>query len=146
MTPGYKDAIEVEFSGESRIVRMPTVAEFMTIFGNYRRFKKVTDMKVIKLISLFKDATMYQQLIENAVVRSTHEDITMLATLDQLFFNTIKPIKAYCENCKKLELPNSEKGVEIGIDKLISNYFREIIENNPLTGSKIVLREIREVS
>jgi hypothetical protein len=139
----YSEILEIKFDNTSRIIRMPTVKEFMTIFSNYRRYKKITDMKLIKLIALFQDSTMYQQLIEQAVVRSTHEDITMLATLDKLFYDTIDPLKVHCDNCVKLDLDTQKGGeVEVSIDKLISNYFREIIENNPIAESKIILREI----
>ena len=128
----------VEFNGKRREVRMPTMAEFMVVFNNYRRYRRVTDMKLIKLISLFKDAMTYQQMIEEDVVNATYDDITLLAALDQIYFNTLNSVTCYCPKCNLDVEPDKKRGMEVSIESLISNLFRGVIENNRLTTSKIV--------
>jgi len=160
--------LNVKMNGQYHAVRMPTVAQFMKIFSKYRLYKKITDMKLIKLISLFEDTEMYHQKYETMVINAEYEDITLLASLDELYFNSVEPIITYCPECnnrfereklKNLEhllalgykedsneyqevLNSKERGIAVGMDSLIADFFRSVIENNRLTESQIVPREI----
>lgn len=134
----------VEFSSKIRNVRMPRVNEFMKVFANYRIYKKVSDMRLIKLISLFEDSINFQQIIESDVVNATYKDITILAMLDQVYFNTMKPVVGYCPKCNEgITDKDKMRGTEIGIESLISNLFRDIIQNNKLTDSEVIPGEVR---
>lgn len=127
------NGLHLEFGGSIQEVKMPTVGQFMKIFNSYRRYKKVTDLKIIKLIALFSNAYLYQQDIENKVINATYKDISTLAMIDELYYSTIKPITGYCSKCAEINGETKPRGVEIGIDGLISSFFREIIINNKIT-------------
>jgi len=139
LDPNLFNGLQVSIGGTTQEVRMPTVSEFMRIFSNYRRFKRITDMKIIKLVALFRDSMSYQQSIEKIVTSATYDDITTLATLDQLFYSSVKPLKVTCTNCT--DENGNKRGMEIALDRLISDFFRTIIENNRLAPSKIIFRK-----
>jgi hypothetical protein len=91
----------------------------------------------------------------------------MLTMLDKLYFELIKPININCPHCEDEFNANKEKeiasmidnekseaeinevrnsnygGIAVGIDSLIVNFFRDIIENNKLTDNEIVFRQVR---
>lgn len=171
------EGLKVKFADNVFTVRMPTVKQFMDVFSKYRMYRKVTDLKIIKLISLFKETEMYHQKVENLVVNATYDDIALLVMLDSLYFKTVEPIRVTCNECKKKYsrlrdirveelksvLPDEDNpmresilkdikeleslkygGVAIGIDSLIANFFRDLIENSGPLDSKILPREVRK--
>lgn len=182
--PQFINGIEVELSGSFHLVKMPTVGKFLNIFSKYRRYKKVTDLKLIKLIALFEQSDMYLQKYEDLVINSTYEDITVLTTLMKLFYNSVEPLEAQCPTCIKSfemteihkkallneyletltddqrnsiteidkeiylinkieELKAKHGGMVLGIDSLITDFFRDILYNNKFVESKIKFGEIR---
>lgn len=149
MNPELNSGINIQIGGQTKLVMMPTVAEFMKLFSNYRRYKRVSDMKLIKLIALFKEASMYPQIMEELVIKSTYQDITQLALLDQLFYSTIKPLKVTCPKCKQesaeldMSSPTNQGEFEVGLNSLTSNFFQSIITNNPITRIETVSGEVR---
>lgn len=137
--------VNVEVGGKMHEVRVPTVTEFMSVFQNYRRLKRITDMKLIRLISLFRNVTNIPNYYESLVVNATYEDITILTMLSQLFYEIVDPVTTYCKDCNKGETDVTKmRGIEVGIDTLISDFFRDIILNNRVDESKIIFREVRK--
>jgi Zn finger protein HypA/HybF involved in hydrogenase expression len=163
----FINGVSVNFSGGYRDIKMPTVSEFMRIFSKYRMYKKISDLRIIRLISLFAESSTYLQRVETQVVNATYKDIAMLTMLDKLYFELIKPININCPHCEDEFNANKEKeiasmidnekseaeinevrnsnygGIAVGIDSLIVNFFRDIIENNKLTDNEIVFRQVR---
>lgn len=164
---------QVLFGGQYQTVRMPTISQFMTIFSKYRAYKKISDLRIIRLISLFEQSLMYLQRIESQVINATYDDIGVLMMLDSIYFNFIKPYKIICNTCVKnympseseiekakekfgvpqdQELPNElldtikmEGGViEVRLEDLVSNFFRDLYDNNRVTSEKILPRQVRE--
>jgi hypothetical protein len=159
MDPDILGGLTINFSGQLMYVRLPKVDEFMNIFTNYRVYKKVTDMRIIKLIALFEQSQMYLQRVENLVVNATHKDIATLIMLEQLYYDFIDPIELHCDQCSKMYVPteqeifnakqqlglkedeelpmteiekikNSHGGIAIGLEDLVAEFFRDLIENN----------------
>lgn len=173
MDPDALTGFQVQFNGLFMVVRMPTVRQFMEVFKKYRLYKKVTDMRIIKLISLFEMSELYLQRVETAVVNATYGDIGTLMTLDNIFFDFIKPFKANCHQCTQMyqpteadifnakekygikpedELPEeyineikyNNGGIEIRLESLVSNFFRDVADNNRLTSEKILPRQVQQ--
>lgn len=168
-----KNGFSVGFGDSRYKVRMPTVDEFMSVFSKYRVYKRVSDMRIIKLISLFEYSMTYLQRIEALVVNSTHRDIAVLITLDKIFFNFIQPIHLHCDRCAEMYVPSDSEifetkmangispeedlpdhltaelkrkagGIEIGLGVLVSEFFRDLFANNRPSPEEIVSREVRE--
>lgn len=164
---------QVEFGGTMQPVRMPKVSEFFEIFKKYRMYKKLSDMRIIKLIALFEQSMMYLQRVENQVINATYKDISVLFMLDSIFYNFVKPKTLHCDECAKMyqptemeifeakeklgikpedELPEdvlysikyNHGGVEIGMETLVSEFFRDITVNNRITPEEVLSREVRE--
>jgi len=160
----------VELDGNYYNVRMPTVDEFMWVFANYRRMKHVTDLSIIKYVALFEDVRRNLKRSENLVIRAMYEDISVFVTLSQIYFRTVEPIWVKCPECeenferlKYLEMESIRAGndldmeerlkelqesnyggIAIGVNDLIVNFFRDILNNNRIANHKIIPREIRK--
>lgn len=162
----------VAFGGQMLDVKMPTVEEFMTVFKKYRMYKKLSDMRMIKLIALFEQSQIYLQKIETMVVNATYKDISALFMLDSIYYQFVKPKYLQCHKCIEMyeptdieihdakikynikeedDLPEEilyslkakEGGVEIGLNAMVSDFFRDVYQNNRLTQEEILPREIR---
>lgn len=167
------NGLSIKFGNSMQIVRMPTVREFMDIFRKYRAYKKVSDMRIIKLIALFEQSQMYLQRVEHDVVNAKYKDISVLFMLDSIYYNFIKPKVLVCRKCIEMyrptdaelynarlkyglkededipeyiinEIKEKHGGVNIGMETIVSNFFRDISTNNQLTAEEILPREIRE--
>lgn len=143
LDPEMSKVFNLEVGGSLHPVKIPTVAEFMNIFAKYRRFKKVSDMKMIKLIALFMGAPQYLNRYEDLVVKATYEDITVLTMAYQLCYEIVEPLTVYCPECNKGVSTDQQRGVVVEIQSLTTRFFRVIIENNRLTSSKIIFGEIQ---
>jgi phage FluMu protein Com len=157
--PMIINGLQVKFHGAYHNVRIPTVEEFMNIFTKYRRYKRNTDLRIIKLISLFEEAQVYTQQFEQLVVTSTGPDISVLAMLEDLYLDLIQPIDAVCPRCvETYELTEEDKeqptqvqeeikrkhgGIAVGIDSLAADFFQDLLKNNQLSQQDVLLREIR---
>lgn len=168
-----RQGIQIKFANTIQPVRMPTVSEFMEIFKKYRMYKKVSDMRIIKLIALFEQSMVYLQRVENQVINATYKDISALFMLDSLYYNFVTPKKLICYDCARMYQPTDIEiydskvehgikveddlpedlmeeiklrhgGIEIGMESLVSDFFRDVCQNNRLTAEEILPREIRE--
>ena len=142
-----REGIRVQIAGAYHDIRIPTVEQFFTIFDKYRRYKKLSDMKLIKLICLFVGThTHMHNAYENLVINAKYEDITMLTMLHQLCYEVVEPIKVYCPICNSKRDADQKRGMAVEMKSLTANFFREIIDNNRLTDSKIIFREVLQQS
>ena len=163
------DGIKVRFYNDDHKVRMPTVSQFMYIFSAYRRYKKVSDMNIIKLIALFENSETQLQKYESMVVDAVYEDTKVLVRLHKAYYSIVEPINCICEECKRnferLKLLKMEEiagrgeldkdiqlrelqmsvygGVAVSIDNLIANFFRAVTESDGPDEDEILHREIR---
>lgn len=170
LDPVLLNGLSVDFEGSYHAVRMPTVQQFMQIFSKYRLYKKVTDMRIIKLIALFEQTEIYLQKYETMVINATYQGVALLTMLDNLYYKVVEPLRGNCRECQskfenlkllkleQLELSDNEEdkalykaisetkygGMAIGIDSLIANFFRDVVENNRLADAQVVPREIRQ--
>lgn len=130
------DGLRVKFSDNVFTFRMPTVKQFMEVFSKYRFYRKVTDLRIIKLISLFKETEMYHQKVENLVVNATYDDVALLVMLESLYFRTVEPINATCEDCKK----KYSRLRDIKVEELKSTLPEE---GNPMR--EVILSDVKEL-
>ena len=163
------NGLDVKFHGERHILRMPKVKQFLRIFSAYRRYKKVSDMNIIKLIALFENTETELQRYETMVVNAVHQDITVLVHLSNYFYKVIEPVTCICKECERNfqrlkmlkmeevrgrneldaeirlnELQQSRyEGEAVSIDYLIANFFRAIVDCNGLDKNQILSREVR---
>ena len=162
MDPEALNGFTLNFGGEDLKVRMPTTEQFINIYSKYRMYKRNTDIRIIKLVALFEQAEVYHNKIERMVVNATYGDITKLFMLDGVFYDFVEHLHLHCDECEKMynptasdlfnlklekgikedeeipedlirELKYKHGGIEIGVDPLVSNFFRDISINNPIT-------------
>lgn len=128
----------ITLGGNSYETIVPTIDQFMKVFNVYMRYKKVTDIKMIKTISLIKDFETQSNQVENDVLGAKHSDITLLMALRELYFDRIEPVQVKCLNCHK----EGEKGgvMAVSVDSLIVDFFRELFINSPIDGSKVLFK------
>lgn len=119
-------------------VAVPTVREFLKVFETYLRYKKVTDLNMIKTISLIKNFDINGNQIEEAILGAKHKDITLLMALRELYFDRLEPIEIYCPECSKIT--GERRGMTVSVDSLIVDFFRELYNNCPIDGSKILFK------
>lgn len=137
---------EVELNGGIYNITAPTVNDFIDVFGNYLRSRKISDLDTIKIISLFKEFNTRPNVMEHAVMNSMYDNITLLLALKDLYFNRTEPIIITCDECSS---NNDEEGCEEGgsvtvsVNDLIVDFFREIIINNPINENKIKFKQIQ---
>jgi len=127
----------VELGGHKYDTGLPTVREFLGVFEKYLRYRKVTDLKMIKTIALIRDFELKGNQIEEDVLEATHEDITLLMALRDLYYDRVEPITLICPNCKEKE----EGGlVTMSVENLIVDFFRDLYRNCPIDGTKILFK------
>lgn len=127
----------IELGGHKYETAVPTVNDFLKVFEKYLRYKKVTDLKMIKTIALIKDFEFNGNQIEQDVLGATHEDITLLMALRDLYYDRVEPISIVCPDCKEKE----EGGlVAVSVENLIVDFFRDLYRNSPIDGSKILFK------
>lgn len=161
MDPAALSGFELKFGGEKLRVRMPTTEQFINVYSKYRMYKRNTDIRIIRLVSLFEQSETYHNKIERLVVNATYADISKLFMLDGVFFDFVESLHLQCEECEKMytptdselynlrvqngipededipvdlinELKRKNGGIEIGVEPLVSNFFRDISINNPI--------------
>lgn len=131
--------LQVMLGGQPHVIKIPTMKEFLNIFNNYRRVKKLSDMKLIKLIAMFKESGQYPSRYEDLVVHATYGDIATLTMLSEMCYEQVDPIETFCPICNKGLSGNEKKrGTVIGLDGLITNFFRTILENNRASEYKVL--------
>lgn len=129
----------VELGGHIYEIGVPTLKDFMKVFEVYLRYKKITDLKMIKTISLINDFNLQANQIEEDILGATHNDITLLLALRDLYFDRVEPIEIECPKCRR---DKNEKGgvVAVSIESLITDFFRDLIINSPIDGSKVLFK------
>ena len=138
--PKIMNGAKIELGGHKYETIIPTVDDFMKVFEVYLRYRKVTDLKMIKTIALIKDFNSNANQVEQDVLGATHSDITLLLALRDLYYDRLEPVEVFCENCNKDRKPEERRGVAVSVDSLITDFFREIIDNCPIDGTKIVFK------
>lgn len=125
-------------------VKLPTIAEFFKVFNNYRRYKKTTDMKLIKLIAMFEDAVKYPNQFESLVIDAQYDDVVALTMLYDLYYELLEPIVVYCPKCNDgIEDPSKMRGMAVEIDSLTADFFRDLIVNNRVDRQKVLFGKVR---
>ena len=73
-----------------------------------------------------------------------HKDITLLLALKELYNNRLEPIEVYCPNCNNDKNIEERRGITVSVESLIVDFFREICNNCPLDGSKILFKQVHK--
>lgn len=129
---------KIELGGHNYDTIIPTVNDFMKVFNVYLRYRKVTDIKMIKTIALMKNFDIQANQIEQDVLNATHGDITLLMALRELYYDRLETINLICTNCAK---ENRERGVvAVSVESLIADFFRDLFINSPIDATKIVFK------
>lgn len=138
--PKIMNGATIELGGSTFETRVPTGREFNKVFEIYLKYRKVTDLKMIKTISLFKDFDVRANEIERCVLSATHSDITLLLALQDLYFDQTEPIYINCPDCGKSKKKEERRGVAVSVESLIVDFFRDLCDNSPIDGSKILFK------
>ena len=136
---------KIELGGKVYDTIIPTFRQFMRVFQRYLVYKKITDLKMIKTIALIDDNGSNGNQIEDAVLGAKHEDITLLLALRELYYDRIEPIEVTCPNCSKDKKVKVDKTgrrgvVTVSVENLAVDFFPDIINNNPIDGSKVLFK------
>lgn len=134
----------IELGGHKYETIVPTVKDFLRVFEKYLRFRKIEDLKMIKTIALIKEFETRGNQVEDDVINATHSDITLLLALRDLYYDRLDPIQVYCEDCNADKPIEERRSVAVSVDSLIVDFFREICINNPIDGSKILFKQVRQ--
>ena len=134
----------VELGGHKYETIVPTVREFFKVFEKYLKYRKVEDLKLIKIISLIKDFDLRGNQVEADVLGATHKDITLLLALQELYTNLVEPIQVFCPRCNAEAGVEERRSIAVSVEDLIVDFFREIPNNCPLDGSKILFKQVRQ--
>ena len=138
--PKIMDGAKVILNGNRYDTIIPTTNDFMKVFGNYLRYRTVTDLKMIKTIALIKDFDILGNQVEQDILNATHSDITLLLALRELYYDQVEPVTVYCPKCNKGLKKNERRGMAVSVDSLIVDFFRDITINSPIDGSKIIFK------
>ena len=134
--PKIMNGARIELNGHHYDTIVPTLTEFMKVFDIYLRYKKITDLSMIKTIALIKDFEGQANQVEDDVLHAKHEDITLLMALRDLYYDRSEPITVYCPDC------NEEGGgkVVVSSETLITDFFRSLYINSPIDGTKVLFK------
>lgn len=138
--PKIMNGAKIELGGHSYETIVPTVREFGRVFSKYLTYRKITDLKMIKTIALIKDFEMRANQVEEDVLGATHNDITLLLALRDLYYDQLEPITLYCPECNKGLDKSERRGVTVSVESLIVDFFRDLYVNCPIDGSKILFK------
>ena len=126
----------IELSDKKYDISVPTVQDLLNVFDIYKKYNRVSDLKLMKTISLFKDFETKSQQIEKDVIGATRGDITLLLALQELYFDRLEPVKVFCPKCSGKE----RREMAISVESLIVDFFPSISDNNGLDGTKILFK------
>ena len=135
--PQIMDGAVIELRGHKYDVQVPKVRGFMQVFETYLRYRKINDLKMIKTIAMIEDFDTKGNQIENDVLGATHEDITLLLALRELYYDRLEPIMVECPNCKE---DGKEASVAVSVETLTVDFFRDLCTNSPIDGTKILFK------
>lgn len=134
--PKIMNGARIELNGHTYDTIVPTLNDFMKVFNIYLRYRKITDLSMIKTIALIKDFENTANQVENDVLNATHSDITLLMALRDLYYDRSEPLEVVCSECKE------EGGgkVMVSSETLITDFFRSLYVNSPIDGSKVLFK------
>jgi hypothetical protein len=112
----------------------------MKVFNVYLRYRKITDLKMIKTIALIKDFDYKGNQVESDVLGAKYDDITLLMAMQELYYDQLEPVALYCSECNKGLKPEERRSVAVSVESLIVDFFRDISINSPIDGSKILFK------
>ncbi len=135
--PQIMDGAVIELGGHKYDVQVPTVKSFMKVFETYLRYRKISDLKMIKTIAMIEGFDTQANQIESDVLGATHEDITLLLALRELYYDRLEPIEVECPKCKE---DGKEASVAVSVESLTVDFFRDLCINSPIDGSKILFK------
>lgn len=134
----------IELNGHKYETIVPTVKEFFKVFEKYLKYRKIEDLEIIKTIALIKDFDLRGNQVEEDVLGATHKDITLLLALKELYNNRLEAIEVFCPGCNEGKSQSERRGITVSVENLIVDFFREICNNCPLDGSKILFKQVRK--
>lgn len=138
--PKIMNGAKIELGGHRYDTIVPTVREFMKVFNVYLKYRKITDLKMIKTIALIKDFDLQGNQVEQDVLGATHSDITLLMALRDLYYDRLEPVQVFCPECNKDLRPEERRSVAVSVENLIVDFFRDLYINSPINGSKILFK------
>ena len=135
-----KDII-IELGGEKFETYVPKVKDFLKVFEKYLTYRKVEDLGMIKTIALIKEFNENKaNLVEQKVLGATHEDITLLLALRDLYYDRVENINIICPECSKKQ--ERRKLVAVSVDSLIVDFFRDLCNNSPIDATKVLFKQV----
>ena len=129
----------IELNSHKYETFVPTLRDFLKVFEKYLVYKKTEDLGIIKTIALIKGFDLNANQIERDVLGATHNDITLLMALRDLYYNRLDPVNVYCPHCIKEEGERREP-VAVSVNSLIVDFFRDLCINSPIDGSKVLFQ------
>jgi len=138
--PKYMNGAKIKLGDHTYDTIVPTVKDFMKVFSIYLRYRKISDLKMIKTIALIEDFDLMGNQVENDVLNATHSDITLLMALRELYYDRLEAITVYCPECNKGLSREERRSVAVSVDSLIVDFFRDLIWNSPIDESKILFK------
>lgn len=130
----------INLNGSRYDTIIPTVEDFMKVFSVYLRYRKVTDLKMIKTMALISGFDLQGNKIENDVLGATHSDITLLLALRELYYDQLEPVEVFCPHCNKGLKKNERRSVAVSVESLIVDFFRDLTINSPIDATKILFK------
>jgi hypothetical protein len=127
----------INLGGEKYETKVPRVNDFKQVFSKYLKYRKVEDLGIIKTIALINDFESKANQVEKSVLDATHEDITLLLALKELYYDRLEPVNLYCPECSKEE---GRGKVTVSVNSLIVDFFRDICYNSPIDATKVLFK------
>ena len=134
----------IELNGHKYETIVPTVKEFFKVFEKYLKYRKIEDLEIIKTISLIKDFDIKGNQVEEDVLGAMHSDITLILMLKDLYNKRIEPVEVFCPKCGLNEETGERRSITVDVSSLTVDFFREITNNCPIDGSKILFKQVRQ--
>lgn len=130
----------IELCGNEYDTKVPTVQQFLDVLSSVQRYKSVNDLDIIKTMSIIGDFSNQGNQIQKDVLNATHNDITLLIALKELYFDRLDTIKVGCPSCSKDTNTEERREMTVSVNSLIVDFFRDICNNCPIDGSKILFK------
>lgn len=118
------------------IVEVPNLEEFYPILTKIDKFKKVKELRLLKLISLFPEFKRQPNLIEDMIVNAHTDDIVVLQALEYMFLDSSIELPHSCTNCR-------EGRWSMKVNTLIDQVFRSMVLSSSADGSKVIFKQVR---
>jgi len=130
----------IELNGHKYNTIVPTTRDFLKVFERYLRYKKIQNLNLIKTIALIKEVDLDGNQVEADVLGATHNDITLLLALRELYYERLETIEVYCPECNKNKKEKERRSISVSVNSLIGDFFRELCDNCPIDGTKVLFK------